>query len=152
MMPTFAVVLAVGMAVVGVFAFPVGLLLTAICLIVGLMRTGAEIDLPGRRVRHYIWILGNRSGKWNTLDQYACLSVLRGRRTSTTFSRSQQSVTTEEITYDVYLLSGTHRRKFLLALNPTKSEAEELSAKLSQTLALPIERYSPQPISRTVRR
>ena len=134
-----ALVLIVGLLLlVAVIGLPI--------LAMSMLNTGTEIDIDRKRMREYSSILALRWGNWMPLSGFAAVTVLRQRRTSTMFSRGQQSQDFQEVNHDAVLLSAKHRRKQVLKACDTREEAMAIARLVSERTGFPFEQYAPRPI------
>jgi hypothetical protein len=144
------ILLGVGILFVIGGSFIGGAILAGIGGFFSLSFSGIKIDFANKEAKHYTALYGYKMGSWVSLKSYPFIGILRsksGIRANSFVSQMSYS----EITFDVYLLSKSHRDRFLL-----RSVADELSAKISAKelgLKLGVEyaNYNPQAKSRLKR-
>ena len=105
---------------------------------------GSEIDLKEKRLRFFTSYLGIRFGKWLPLENFPFVSIIRRKTTTTTYSRSMQSVDITNDFYSVVLLSKSHRTKLVLLNKGDMETCAARAAEISESLGLPVVPYNPQ--------
>lgn len=106
---------------------------------------GIEIDNTKKRFRDYALYFGIPIGsKWKDLDKYPDLCVLKTRESSTTYSRTNNSVSYKESYYDVFMLTNNHRAKIFLKRFDTKEEAFKKARELESILTKELKVYNPK--------
>ena len=101
---------------------------------------GIEISGETKMIKQYTRVFGIKFGKWQSVDNYTCISLLNVRMRSRTYGgSSNRSVQTSSNKTIIYLLNDSHLKKLAIA-EAGISEAEEIS----KLLDLPIVKYSPQ--------
>lgn len=141
-LPPFMRALAAVVGILIIVALPIALVFFAAAL----ATAGTEIDKGKGRLREYNALLSLRWGKWENLGRFAAISVLRTKRVSTMYSRSQRSQDLEEWNFDVVLLDKTHRKKQVVKACYDREEAMELAKRVAAYVQLPLEAYSPEPV------
>ena len=123
---------------------PENMILGLILLVLGSLiifnTVGIEISGETKMIKQYTRVFGIKFGKWQSVDNYTCISLLNVRMRSRTYGgSSNRSVQTSSNKTIIYLLNDSHLKK-LAIVEAGISEAEEIS----KLLDLPIVKYSPQ--------
>lgn len=133
--------------VVGYIFLVVGLLLTlgnpfigiglaAIGTFGAFAKNGIQIKPDEKVFREYTALFGVTIGKWQSIDGFTDIAVLKKRITTTAYSRANRPATTSAEDYlDVCLLDETHRKKQVISrwtsMNLATRNAKELAHKLN---------------------
>jgi hypothetical protein len=124
---------------------PVGIVGALVGVFAGFARSGAQIDSKSRRFREYTGLFGIKVGKWEAMDGFASVSVVRNRVTTTAFSRANRSATTsDDLFYDVCLLDKTHRNKRVVQRLTDETISVDGATKLAEVLGLEYVPYNPE--------
>lgn len=142
-MPLFMRVLAGIIAFIALFMFPLGLVLTLICILALSYSGGVEIDPTHRRLREYGGVLGIRNGSWKPLDPFTQITVLKVQRSGVQHGRSGSGTDVTEQNFDVCLLTADHRRKLLLRACDEREEAFRTARSLAEQLSMDLVAYAP---------
>lgn len=123
--------LGIGLALIGTFG--------------AFAKAGVQINANERMFREYTDLFGLKTGKWQSMDGFTDLAVLKKRITTTAHSRTNQSATTSSDEYfDVCLLDKSHRRKQIInrftEMDMAVHNAQELATKLNLNYGL----YNPE--------
>jgi hypothetical protein len=117
--------LAVGLGFVLSGKFIIGPVLLGIGGFFGLTFSGVKLDVANKEAKLYTSLFGYKKGNWTSLKSYPYISILRSKTSfrAQKFNASQMNYSEES--FDVYLLSKSHRDRFLI-----RSEKTEALAKL----------------------
>lgn len=131
---------------------PGGGIILAIGLVLAFWKMGVQIDPVKKQIRRYDGFLGIRIGKWESLDKYPYLSVLRKKKRHT----MMEELTIAELEYDsvefeVYLLSRNHLRRIMVYTNQVHKKSLEKVRDLSTELDLPFVKYNPGKLTHQLR-
>ena len=121
--------LGIGMAILGGF--------------ISLSGYGTQIDKSINKYREYSSLYGVKRGEWKSLDKYPFLSVLPSRTGMKIYSRTNQSTTNIDDSFDICFLSENHRGKIVIQKLSTKDEAIAYAEALSDDLNIPLTKYNP---------
>ena len=142
---------AAGYVVMGIgsiltFDFPIGCLMTLVISgFICFTTEGVIIDLAQRRFKGYTRIYGIIRGKWDNLDTYKNVTILKSRLVSRGYSRANVSMVTSDNTYyEIYLVNETHRKKVLLRRLKGQVQAMREMEDISKKLGMEYAPYSPQ--------
>ena len=106
--------------------------------------SGIEIDIDNKKFRDYAVYFGLRKGgKWRDLSKYPDLCLLKTRESTTTFARSNASVTYKDNYYDLFLMTSTHRSKVFIERFKNKDSAHIKARELERILGKELKTYSP---------
>ncbi|MBL8001139.1 MAG: hypothetical protein JNL05_04175 [Flavobacteriales bacterium] len=132
-----------GIAMIGLFSLPIGILIVLLCGAALTYSGGVEIDPAAQRLREYGGILGIRRGSWKSLTPFKHVAVLAVRRSGTVQGRAGGSTDLSGSNHDVVLLDAEHRKRFLIRACDTPHEARVLVDELVTGLGLTLVTYSP---------
>ena len=121
-----------------------GLLACLIGAFISLSWNGVQIDIEQRAYKSYTRIYGFKFGKWQSVDDYPHVSILKSTQSFTAHSRANiPGVTGRNTFYQVCLLDENHRKKLPLK-NEKDQEAATATAKdLAMKLGLSFTKYAP---------
>jgi hypothetical protein len=86
--------------------------------------SGILIDYANKEAKHYTSLYGYKKGIWVSLKNYPFIGILRSKSSIRANSFVSQ-MSYSEISFDIYLLSKSHRDRFLL-----KTLTDEITAKV----------------------
>lgn len=142
------VVAGISVSIFGLFMIldnPIGAL--ALMLIGAFLWTntsGMQFDLIQGRFREYGSFFGIKSGEWISLGTTPYLAVLIGKKGYTMLSQSNRSASTAIDVFQVFLLSETHRTKYMVRSFEMKEEARSFAEELAGRLNKKVVTYDPQ--------
>lgn len=123
----------------------IGIAITLIGTFVSFAKKGVQIDIGSKRFRDYTGLFGLAYGRWESLEGFTDISVLRKRISTTAYSRSNRSASTSSgIYYDVCLLDKTHRTKRIINRLTNEEESIKNAKELSAILEVDYAAYNPQ--------
>lgn len=123
----------------------VGLITVLIGTFIGFTKSGIQIDPERKLYRKYDSFFGLMRGKWESMQAYKSIALLKYKEESATLSRSnRRAVTSSDILFDICLLNENHRKKLPIKRLKSKEEATEDLKKLSTLLGFSISVYKPQ--------
>jgi hypothetical protein len=134
--------------VIGLFAMPynfiLGPLFTLMGIFFGFTRSGIQINLNNKTYRSYNSLFGLRQGKWQSLEAYVQMTLLKSSEKSAVMSASnRRTETASDIFYDIVLLNQNQLRQLKIKRLKDKDKAIEDIRILSAQLEMPIVRYKP---------
>ncbi|WP_417265638.1 hypothetical protein [Brumimicrobium sp.] len=146
----------------GVISFA-GLLLLANLFLVGIVAMaigaffwsstyGLQINDETQEFREYGSVLGLKRGDWKPLDQLPYLTVLKSRKGTTLYSRSNRSTTIINDDYEVVMLNETHRVKVLVQSFEKKEKAMKFAEQFVLAYNKQLVKYNPVVSDATLRR
>ena len=119
----------------------------------GFSKAILEIEPKSKRLRNYPFLMGLKLGSWSSYKEYNYVSILRRNVSETTFGgRTNKSVTTKDIFFDICLLNDNHRKKLTVKRFKSKEEALNEIERLSTDLGLDVVTYNPVRSTATKRR
>lgn len=129
--------------------FPSAFLMIVSMVMISLVE-GVQVDSSNKKFRSYFSFLGIKKGKWQELDKFPFLSVLR--------TNKQQNlglgfapvagISLKFVKYEICLLSETHYDRLLLKAVDQKEEALRIVEEYSLKLNKPVVEYHPKQISK----
>lgn len=121
-----------------------GLVLLLITSFVVFAKNGICISANPRRYKSYISFLGIKFGKWQQLNGYIDIAILRKTVSNRAYSRANVSAETSRETYfDICLLSPNHRKKLIVASFKDKEIAFDVAHKMAVKLNMKYAEYNP---------
>jgi hypothetical protein len=125
--------------------FPSGLLMLVSVLMVSVVQ-GVQVNPVSKKVRSYISIFGIKKGKWDDLEKFPFLTVLRKNKALETpsINAGAPSIVLKSIQYEICLLTKNHFDRMLLKTVDEKKEAFELAEEYAEKLDKPIVEYHPK--------
>lgn len=108
-------------------------------------RNGLRIDPNQKRFQSYTKLLGLRLGKWEGLGKFCELSILSSTVSTKAYSRTMQETETSSDRYfDLYLLPTNHRTKLLVAREKSLPILEKIASEYSKALGFPLVSFAPK--------
>jgi len=108
-------------------------------------QNGLCLDPQKNQYQSYTKFLGLKMGKWQSLEEYADLCILKTKQSTKAYSRAMvESETSSEVFYDIYLVSKNHRKKLLIKRSSLFDQAKIEAELLAQALERPLVAYQPQ--------
>lgn len=127
-----------------IFLMIIGLGFTFIGVFAAFSKYGILLDLENKKYKLYKGLLGFNQGKWNSLNDYPDLTVLRVNMKSSVSTRyGGASISTESYYYNICLLNKSHRSKILIESTQDKDQAYENVKKYAKLLGVNIAKFSP---------
>lgn len=112
-----------------------------------------EIDILKKNSRVYPFLFGLKIGGWTSISEFTEIAVLRKNVSEQTFGgRTNKSVVTQDVFYEICMLDAPHRNKFMLKRFKNKEAAEGELSEFATKLDLKIVTYNPMVSPRTARR
>jgi hypothetical protein len=105
---------------------------------------GTEVDLKEKRLRFYTSFLGIRFGKWQPLESFPFICVIKRKTAKRTYAPSMQSVDEINDFYSVVILSKNHRTKLVLVNKGDFTACAAQAEDISKAFELPVVQYNPQ--------
>jgi len=128
----------------------VGLLAVLITMTLWTLTIGIEINPENRKYRYFKTFYGKASGKWENLDKFQAIVVLKKNMKGQMLSpKLVNELSYKHIVFDVNLVSKSHRTKLSLKKYRSIDDAMDLAKSLSQNLNMPLEKYDPVISERT---
>ncbi len=128
-----------------------GALFALVGVFIAFSKNGMRLDPAAKAYQSYTKILGIRFGKWISLEKYKETCLLKTSLSSKAYSRTMQETETSRDTYyNVYLLNKNHLQKLLIARFRLYEEAEREAHHIAQSLDMPFVSFQPQ-ISKSTR-
>lgn len=123
----------------------IGVITAMIGTFIGFTTSGIQIDLERKNYKKYDSLFGFKRGKWESMQAYKSITLLKYKEESATLSRSnRRALTSSDIFFDICLLNENHRKKLPIKRLKNKEEAIEDLNKLSELLDFSISEYKPQ--------
>ncbi len=119
------------------------ILMVAIGVFVSFSYNGIEIKPSEKSFRSYSRIFGLKFGKWEPLEQFKSLSILRREDAYRAYSYAMSSFESKSEYFGIFLLSANHRKKMEVQKHGNKTDALAAAKKLSQDLQLDLVKYQP---------
>ena len=119
------------------------ILMVLIGVFVSFSYNGIQIDTKNGRYLSYSRIFGLKFGKWQELNKFSGLSVLRREDAYRAYSYAMSSFENKTEYYGIFLLSANHRQKMEVQKHGNKSDALVAAKKLSQDLQIEVVKYEP---------
>lgn len=130
-----------------------GTIIIVIGVFIGFSKAILEIDPELKRIRNYPYMLGLKLGKWSSIKEYTQIGILRKNVSEKTFGgRTNKSVTTHDIYYDITLLNENHRKKISVKRYTSKETAFAELEGFAQDLGVTKTTYNPVISQATKRR
>ncbi|MEZ4825127.1 MAG: hypothetical protein R3C61_02365 [Bacteroidia bacterium] len=126
-----------------------GIVLGLVPLIAGLAitfsHTGILLDIPGKRIKEYTWVLFIKFGRWHSLESYPDILVLRRKRSMgiTTYGGGATVRTQSEVVFEVSFANPNHLDLFLICRKADEQEAYTLARELEAETGHELVRYNP---------
>jgi hypothetical protein len=131
----------------------IGMALAAIGSIGAFARVGVQIKPDERVFRAYTALFGIATGKWQSMDGFSDIAVLKKRISTTAYSRSDRAATTSAEDYlDVCLLDKSHRKKQVINRCTDMDTAIRNAQELAERLNLNYGAYNPDLSAATIAR
>ena len=131
----------------------IGLIAIFLTISLWTLKVGIEFDLESRNYRYYKSFFGKRSGKWEDLNKFKAIIVLKKNMKGQMLSpKLVNELTYKHVVFDVNLTTASHRSKFSLKKYRSIDDAMDLAKRLSSKLKLPLESYNPIISENTKRR
>jgi len=130
----------------------IGLVIALIGAFVCFSFSGIQVDLNTRRIKLYTSYFGFKKGETKDLTLYPFICIFKSNKSYSVYSRTNRSTSYSEITYDIYLLTKTHKEKVLLKIEKGQESAIESAKKLAALLDLEVVQYNPVVKSRINKR
>ena len=120
-----------------------GSALFAIGLAIVISYSGIIIDLEKNRYKNYVWVFGLKIGKWNELNNYRDLLVLR-RKSSTGYNlRGMTMQSLSSVEYELLFANSNHIHQILICKYNDKEAAYEEAGKLEYLTQRELVQYNP---------
>lgn len=144
---TIASIVAILFLIVNIW---VGLLAILVTVTLWTLTVGIEIDPENRKYRYFKSFYGKASGKWENIDKYQAVIVLRKNMKGQMLSpKLVNELSFKHIVFDVNLATKSHRTKLSLKKYRSIDDAMDLAKSLSKELNMPLEKYDPVISERT---
>lgn len=130
---------------------PLALIVSLIGVFISLSYNGIQVDPEKRLYRSYSNIYGIKIGKWESLDPYSSISILRREDAYRAYSYSMSSMEERRIYYGVFLLNASHRKKLEIQRHGDMKEATFSAKGLSSALSLELVHYKPEISTRSAK-
>ena len=129
--------------------FPSGLLLIISLLIVSVVQ-GIQVDPINNKLRSYISFFGIKKGKWEELEKFPFLSILRKNKRQDFFPPNMMvgGTSLKSVQFEICLLTNNHIDRMLLKTVDQKEDALRIAEEYSRLLKKPIVEYNPKRISK----
>jgi hypothetical protein len=127
-------------------AYVMGLLIVVLTSIPLFLHEGSQVDPENGMVRQYFSFWGIKIGKWQSLDEYKFICLLRSTKGQTTgYNRVVPSMQIHErfALYEICLLNESHHKRLLMARFKTREAADAELEKLSVFTVKPVVAYNP---------
>ena len=116
-----------------------GVVLLVVGFFLATTSDGVSIDVGARRVRKFSGPFGlPMVGRWESLDNYAGLTVIPIQQKFTTWSRSNRQSTIERSDYRVFLVGLDRKPAFALKKNDSNEQAVIVMDKLALALRMTV--------------
>jgi len=131
----------------------IGLLSISLTVTLWTLKVGIEIDPNASKYRYFKSFYGSKSGKWEDLNNYKSIIVLKKTLKGNMLSpKLVNEISYKHIVFDVNLATANHRSKLSLKKYRSIDSAMDLAKKLNLELNLPIEQYNPTISQKTMQR
>jgi hypothetical protein len=129
--------------------FPSILLLLVSLLIVAVVQR-VQVDPVNKRLRSYISFLGIKKGKWEELNNFPFLCVLRKNKEEeiTSINVASPGMSIKSIEYEICLLTENHTGRVLLKTVNQKEDALRIADEYAKQLKKAIVEYHPKRTSK----
>lgn len=105
---------------------------------------GIDLDIKSDKYRNYVSYTGIKvASAWKNLQPYSDLCILKTRESSARYSMSNQSNTTSESYFDIFLLNESHRKKIFVERFSDLDSAQEKVFLLAKELNKKHTKYNP---------
>ncbi len=126
-----------------------GLIVTLIGIFIGFSSTGLTLNPNTKEFREYTIMFGIRVGKWQSLENYPDLSLLKRTIGYSALSRGQRELSDSDSYIDICLLSKSHRKKILVKRMQNKEEALIDAKLIAEKMGLNLTAYAPKVSNRS---
>jgi hypothetical protein len=109
---------------------------------------GIQIDPKKRLYRSYSNIFGMKFGRWESLDDYRKLSVLRRENVYRAYSYSMSTMEERTTYYGIFLVNESQHKKVEIQRHGNMKDATKSAQGLSSKLSLELVQYKPKVSSR----
>jgi len=117
----------------------IGIFLILIGAFMSFSHSGALIDTEGKEIMFYNKIFGLfKTGRGIKISNFNSLVISKNKRTNTTFSRGNRSLTLNEYDYRVFIVDSKGKQRIPLIKCNSKEEALKEAEKISLLIDLPI--------------
>ncbi len=131
---------------------PVGILIALAGAFVSFTFTGVQIDIKNQTFRQYISYFGLKTGKFKDLQRYPFICIFKSNKVQQTYSRSNRAASSNETSYDIYLLNQTHKEKIMIDSKSEHEHAVQTARELANAIGIQVVQYNPEVPSRKNKR
>jgi hypothetical protein len=130
----------------------VGILIAMLGAFVCFTYQGIEINIGNKTIRKYTAYFGFKRGQAKDLTAYPFVCIFKSNKTHKMYSRTNRTLSYSEITYDIYLLSQTHKEKILIKIEKGEENAISAAKRIADDIGIKLVQYNPEVISRKNKR
>lgn len=106
---------------------------------------GIDIEIASDKYRNYVSYIGIKvASAWKSLNPYSDLCILKTRESSARYSMSNQSNTSSESYFDIFLLNSSHRKKIFVERFSDLESAKEKAMMLANESNKKYTKYNPK--------
>jgi hypothetical protein len=128
---------------------PLSLGISMVGIFTSFSYNGIQIDSKKRLYRSYSNIYGMKFGRWESLDSYRNLSVLRREDVYRAFSYSMSTMEERSVYYGIFLVNESQNKKVEIQRHGNMKDATNSAQRLSSKLSLELVQYKPKISSRS---
>ncbi|HET6990107.1 MAG TPA: hypothetical protein VFJ43_02240 [Bacteroidia bacterium] len=142
------IILAGSCVLIFLFGFFPSILLLLVSLFIVSVVQGVQVDPMNKKIRSYISFLGIKKGKWEELENFPFICVLRKNKELEADSLAQtQPIIIKSVQYEICLLNHDHFIRMLLLTVNKIEDAKRVAEEYSTILKKPIVEFHPKRIS-----
>jgi hypothetical protein len=130
----------------------VGLLIALLGAFICFTYSGIEINIGNKTIRKYTSYFGFKKGEMKDLTAYPFVCIFKSHKTHKVYSRTNRALSYNEVTYDIYLLSQTHKERILIKIEKGEGNAIKSAKKIADDIGVKVVQYNPEVISKKSRR